>query len=588
MTTCKGDTMKKQRMILLALGLTLLLVVGVGSTNASLWSEQNVSGIGANRDPSGNVSFESDHLRVMIDGANPHVSFFFKENGSMFATFYKFIFSSLNETDANGSMVQYYQLEQAQWTVSDPVSGTVDGNNYVNVNMSATLSVYGVGGAVSVPISIQMYMFETTQVLPYGNETIEVPAGSFKYTVEIGAWPFLDSANVLRFSLKFISNANARMSHDSSTGTINATSEDGLRLSMTNPDIAIIDGQVSAINTSVFAAGGMQFISYEFPSFNESIIYDPVVDLNLDTSLDQSGSDLSMESDHLRVIFDGTTPHVKFFYKANGSNFTTFYKIMFSSLNETDANGSLVKYQRLETALWTNSEPIEIIGENNATLINVNFTTILSVFSGTPPVQYDVPITIRAYLALDEFAFDYANTTIIAAAGSFKFTVEIGAWPFESPDNQLEFNVQLISNVNAVMNFDNTTGKLNATSDEGVRLSIDNPDVAIADGNITAITSTYRKVGNMQFLSYVFGYFNESLEYDPIVDLSSTSTDDSTSTDSTTTSDETAVLPGEDTSPGTDEELDSETTQLPGGTIVISSLALLVLPVLLLRRKKLV
>ncbi len=574
-------------MMLLALGLTVLLIVGVGSTNALSWSEIDVSSVRADRDPSGNISFESDHLRVLVDGVNPHISFFFKENGSMFATFYKFIFSSLNETDENGTLVQYYQLEQAQWSVSDPLSGTIDGNNYVNVNMSATLSIFGIGGITEVPITIQMYMYETTQVLPYGNETIEVPGGSFKYTVEIGAWPFLDVTNSLELSLKFISNVAVKMSHDLEAGTINATSEDGLDLTMTNPDLAIVDGQVAAITTSIFSSGAMQFITYEFPNYNESLIYDPVVDLSLDTSLDQSGNDLSMESDHLRAIFDGTTPHVKFFYKANASNFTTFYKIMFSSLNETDANGGLVKYQRLETALWTHSGPIEITDENNATLINVNFTTILSVFSGTPPVQYDVPVTIRAYLALDEIAFDYANTTIIAAAGSFKFSVEIGAWPFESPENQLELNVQLISNVNAVMNFDQATGKMNATSEEGVRMTIDNPDLAIADGNVTSITSTYRTVGNMQFLSYLFGSFNESLEYDPIVDLSASSTDGSTSTDDTTTSDDTAVLPGEEGGSVGDEELSSEDAQLSGGTVVISTLALLVLPAILYRRKKL-
>ncbi len=585
MTTSKGETMKKHHIIFLALGLTLLLIASVGSTNAFSWSDQGIASVAAKRDQSGNVSFESDHLRVLIDGVNPHVSFFLKENGSTFATFYKFIFSSLNETDANGSLVQYYQLEQAQWTVSDPITGTIDGNNYVNVNMSAILSIYDIGGIISVPISIQMYMYETTQFLPYGNETIEVPAGSFKYTVEIGAWPFLDYDNSLKLSLKFISNAAARISHDSLTGIINATSEDGLKLTVTNPDLAIVDGQATNITASVFSTGAMQFITYEFPSFNESLVYDPVVNLALDTSLDQTGNDLSMESDHLRAIFDGTTPHVKFFYKANNSNFTTFYKLMFSSLNETDANGSLVKYQRLETALWSHSGPIEITGENNATLINVNFTTILSVFAGTPPVQYDVPITIRAYLVLDEFAFDYANTTIIAAAGTFKFSVEIGAWPFESSDNQLELNVQLISNVNAVMNFDHSTGNLNATSDEGIRLSIENPDIAIADGNVTTITSAYRAMGNMQFLSYVFGYFNESLEYDPIVDMTTTSTDDSTSTDTTTSSDETTILP-EDGTGTADEEPTSEDAQASAGTIAISSLALLAAPVVLRLRKR--
>ncbi len=524
--------------------------------------------LSAGYDQSGNMYIESDHLQVKFDGTTPHVAFYYKNNDSVMATYYKLMFSWLNETDVNSTVVKYYKLDQATWNHTDIVNiADANGNSGLNVNFTTTMNILTSNGVVEVPMEIEVYMYETTQILPVGNTTVEVPAGSFKYSVSIGAWPFESTDNSLVFGVKLISNTDAAFYRNQDTGEVTGNTTDGIRMEISNPEIAVEDSVNVEIMSDLKQYGGITFLTYEFPAYNASLYYDPVVDLGTEQDADGTTTqDIEMKGGNTRIVFEGGTPHVKFYFDDGSTNFTTYYKIMFSSLNETTQDGDIVKFWRLETAQWNHTEVLELTIDNS-TVYNVNFTTTIDLFVGNPAVEYQIPMKINVYFFLGNATIEYANKSIDVTTGTFKYSVEMGAWPFESTNNTLQLEVEIISNVKARMEYDSKTGKFTAESDEGLSMLINNEDIAILDEQATNISTSYIASGTRTFISYEFPYFNQSMFYDPTISLSASTE----STTSTTTS----------TSSETSESSESETTTgaLPGMTWLASFLALLVVPV---------
>ncbi|MHA1167589.1 MAG: hypothetical protein ACTSRU_07185, partial [Candidatus Hodarchaeales archaeon] len=224
--------------------------------------------------------FSSGNLTVIFEGKTPHIKFLLAgddDNGSEVISFYKIMFASLNESSPSGEQVNFYRLERVQWNHSDVlITDTV-----LNVNFTATLEV--LSGLppqnTEVPVEIQSYMYRDTTDVEFGNETVTVPSGSFKFNLELGSWPFAAENNTLTFSINLISNLEASLSHDNETGRVDGVDTNGVTMTIENTQTAILDDVQENITTGLVSEGGMTFLSYHFSHFTESLVYDPVLSI---------------------------------------------------------------------------------------------------------------------------------------------------------------------------------------------------------------------------------------------------------------------------------------------------------------------
>lgn len=447
----------------------------------------------------------------------------------------------------------------------------------ITLNFTTVLKVRAnLSTFVDVPVTISTYMYSDTREVTLGNESLLVPSGSFKFSLILGAWPFASLSNELTFSIKLISNVNAAFTMHRGQNEVNSTSSDGLQFTMSNPQTAITDGNYTSINSSLSTYRGMTFLNYVFPAFTEYLEYDPVVSLAQGGSGDTGNppgsgdagnppvggqpSTLEFEGTTVKILFEGTTPHVKLFLK--DGNFTSYYKIIYASINETDSTGGLVKYWRLETSQWSASE-VKTLNIDSTDAINVNFTTTMTVRLMNGSIA-NIPMQINTYFFLGSTTLTYGNQSFTVPSGSFKYTFNIGAWPFASTENTININVQILSNVKARMNYDDKQGKLESENDEGVKMSLENPDIAYLDGVLTNISSRIISAGGRTYISYTFPYYETSLYYDPIVTLSATTS--GTNEDTTVTTGESGGF-------------------VPSLTFGITVISLLLIPITIRKRK---
>ena len=84
-----------------------------------------------------------------------------------------------------------------------PRSVTIGGVSATAVTFTSVLAV-GNGNPNTLPkarFNMTSYYFPSAASVPYGSQTIEIPAKSLKFTVNIVDWPFLNSSNSLQFGV---------------------------------------------------------------------------------------------------------------------------------------------------------------------------------------------------------------------------------------------------------------------------------------------------------------------------------------------------------------------------------------------------
>ncbi|EGZ06093.1 hypothetical protein PHYSODRAFT_246550 [Phytophthora sojae] len=135
-----------------------------------------------------------------------------------------------------------------------------------NVSSTTFVSTLEVGVAkTQVAFNLTASVYQGNATVPYGSQTIPVPAGALKFTADIAGWPK---------PVKKPKNVS------DSVGDADIERVDlGDSMFMDVPSLVILDGGVeeSLLNVSVVEAAGDTSLEWIFPSFSTSLHYDPVL-----------------------------------------------------------------------------------------------------------------------------------------------------------------------------------------------------------------------------------------------------------------------------------------------------------------------
>lgn len=218
----------------------------------------------------------------------------------------------LREIDSSGQQtsnkVSSFASQDFTWT--EPVETNVNGSGSdsgttvrgTHVSFSAPVKVGGNGpNAPTANFTMTTITYHENGTTQNGNDTISVPEGALKFTIEMAGWPFLDTNNSLEFGIDVrVGNSTLQMIGNETQVEAELAESNNLRfdfadgLSIDVPTTALIDGIQTNISTALESTASGYSLDWEFPSFNESLFYDPVVGENLGLG---SGSSDTNESE---------------------------------------------------------------------------------------------------------------------------------------------------------------------------------------------------------------------------------------------------------------------------------------------------
>eukprot|EP00986_Skeletonema_menzelii_P009536 scaffold4365_cov147-Skeletonema_menzelii.AAC.4 len=192
-----------------------------------------------------------------------------------------------SEGQQTPNKVSAFASQDFMW--SEPVETDVNGNDSETVrgtlvSFSSPVRIGGNGpNAPTANFTMTTITYHENGTAQNGNDTIFVPEGALKFTIEIDGWPFLDTENSLEFGV------DVRVGNDTlqQLGNRTGTEPNNLRfdfadgLSIDVPTTALIDGMQTNISATLESTTDGYSLDWEFPSFNESLFYDPVVGENL-------------------------------------------------------------------------------------------------------------------------------------------------------------------------------------------------------------------------------------------------------------------------------------------------------------------
>jgi len=144
-------------------------------------------------------------------------------------------------------------------------------------------------------------------VVQFGSQNLTIPIGSLKFSFGVDNWPFIASNNGLQFVIQLILKDGEGKSINFSDRVLSESSYSFERiyqfsLSRTTglfrfPFYAIIDGQEVSMTATQVTNGNILTFNFQFPHFNTSLAYDPVVafagDISTPSSSSSSSSSLS-------------------------------------------------------------------------------------------------------------------------------------------------------------------------------------------------------------------------------------------------------------------------------------------------------
>ncbi|RLN51053.1 hypothetical protein BBJ28_00010665 [Nothophytophthora sp. Chile5] len=114
--------------------------------------------------------------------------------------FMRLTMSSIKEADVNGSVVQ--SVETFNKTTSDWSEMVTSLINGVNVSSTSYVTTLTVGTDAEVSFNLTASIFASNTTVAYGNQTITVPVGGLKFTLDLSTWPFASVDNTLTVAVK--------------------------------------------------------------------------------------------------------------------------------------------------------------------------------------------------------------------------------------------------------------------------------------------------------------------------------------------------------------------------------------------------
>jgi hypothetical protein len=191
--------------------------------------------------------------------------------------------TSLTEYDAAGANVttiDKFTPKDSDWTA-------IETSVMYGVNVSSTSFIVNleVGAAnIAVVFNLTASIFQGNATVEYGSQNLTVPAGALKFTVDISDWPFVSPGNSLALAVSLDAKgskgkalgkpAKKAKGTDIKTDRVDL----GESMFMDVPTYAFVDGEeVQLKNSSVVVSAGATSFEWVFPSFENTLHYDPVL-----------------------------------------------------------------------------------------------------------------------------------------------------------------------------------------------------------------------------------------------------------------------------------------------------------------------
>jgi len=191
---------------------------------------------------------------------------------------------------------------------STVVNGTGATMTRMELYLNKTFTKACRGGEGRLPdassaISIETYVFSGSAMIEYGNETLEVVASSLKYNIRSTNWPFCAEGNSLQVNMEvkvkgdkppklekkdMEKEEQERMKSGKKGKGVkgnkfraNAGKRD---LEMDLPTLSLVDGELVDSEVEMDAKGAKTSVTFTFPHFNQTLLYDPTAGLEEPTS----------------------------------------------------------------------------------------------------------------------------------------------------------------------------------------------------------------------------------------------------------------------------------------------------------------
>jgi hypothetical protein len=219
----------------------------------------------------------------------------------------QFAWQKLEEVDPDGIVVQRvnnFASLDIEWTT--PQVEVVNGFHGISSTIEGEISIGNQGQAAPTAMfSLSVFTFDEQATIVTGDTSVIVPSGSVKFNIECVGWPFESMNNRLQFGVALSSHrvggTNSQQNEtsvdgifDSSFLTARAKVVRYGNGAIVNPPLAIIDGVEKNITTTV----AQNILTWSFPAFAETLLYDPVIGLETVTS-----SAVAIKSSAISIVF---------------------------------------------------------------------------------------------------------------------------------------------------------------------------------------------------------------------------------------------------------------------------------------------
>jgi len=213
------------------------------------------------------IAANSENTRWKFAPNNPDVMFFAKSEDDDTQNHFKLRFERLTEAGGTGAGGQVVSLASLTWSHTEPEE---DENGRYSFAFNATQG--------SLIIGIGIYIFAQETEVQNGNESVTVLDTELKFDITISGWEFQNSDNQLMLELSFI--ANKHQAHERDGNTTKLEGDDGATAYLNVPDTVVADGENADYVFNQEYSGNMMNIDLTFPSFTDTLYYDPTLGLS--------------------------------------------------------------------------------------------------------------------------------------------------------------------------------------------------------------------------------------------------------------------------------------------------------------------
>eukprot|EP00899_Mesostigma_viride_P008027 jgi/Mesvir1/17225/Mv07639-RA.1 len=506
--------------------------------------------------------------------------------------------NKLEEVSSSGANVnnKVSSFASQDYTWSEPtlveVPTTAGPVNATFVQFSATLRVGSNSpSALTAGFTFKTWLFHDLGLASNGEESVLVEKGALKFTTEVTGWRFQAHGNKLTFSVDVKSGKDGDQPTDvgkvKQTPATNAGSakqtryELGKGVNLRAPEKALVDGEeLEDIAASYAASGNSYIFVWTFPSFNDTLVFDPVISFAEEESspsppppivpspppplasspppstspspppahspapppLDDHEDDEQEERNQTlrvnarRCEFVGRSGQLRLCARDDCGR-GDWLQLRMNKLVEVVAagqeTGNAVPAFASQAFTWSNPALVQVPTTTPGSSVAATFVT----FNATLRVGSNRPGAPRAGFTVDTWLFHDAavvyngnsTETVAVPKGTLKFTVRITSWPFLNATNRLQFSTEVTSGrTNATDGGLRRSNVTNAGSSRQTRVEVGSgvylraPTRAVVDGALANVTDgvTESPMGTGMtggLVTWTFPYFNGSLLFDPVI-----------------------------------------------------------------------